>query len=188
MRLTELQQNTLGVVSRRYKNNPITGKDISTQIGLKDRDSGKEGADMRSIINALRTKGYPICAAGNGYYYAQSQTELFEFISSFQARIEAQQGACDALKRAYANIGMIFPLPTDSDVPVRKVRKGDPEVWRVQSASGRAYDVTIMNSFYDCTCEARRFSRKTDCKHIEKVKHFKRDEIKKEIAAAPTLL
>ena len=42
---------------------PLTAKQITHIIGLKE-DFSKEGANMRSIIHALRVKGYPICANG----------------------------------------------------------------------------------------------------------------------------
>lgn len=45
--LTDLQQKTLEVILNHNKKNPITGLNIARTISLKERDSGKEGADMR---------------------------------------------------------------------------------------------------------------------------------------------
>lgn len=107
--LTELQRATLEVVNKRSLKNPITGKEIANEIGLKPRSSGKKGADMRSIINALRVKGYPICAHGNGYYWAKDKAELKMFIDGFQARIDKQQVACDGLNEAFDKVGGELP-------------------------------------------------------------------------------
>jgi len=96
--LTESQKRTIEVVKRHSKERPVTGTEIANQIGLKERDSGKQGADMRSVINALRVKGYPICAHGNGYYWPRDQKELTEYVDSFQGRIDDQQRACDGLR------------------------------------------------------------------------------------------
>jgi len=185
--LTHLQNKVLLIVSKHLKDKPITGKEISEQIGLMDRQKFKEGADIRSIISALRIKGYPICAIGNGYFYADTYTELTRYIDSFQARIDAQIQACDGLKKSYPNIGREFVSEEqESDEPIRKVRRGNPEVWVVKG-SKKNHDVVITNMFYSCTCEAFRFSSKHKCKHTEKVRIAKRDEIKAEQAAAPSL-
>lgn len=53
---------------------------------------------MRSIINALRVKGYPICANGIGYYWPATPKELDDFIASFQGRINDQQKACSGMR------------------------------------------------------------------------------------------
>lgn len=107
--LTELQKATVREVQQHGADNPITGKDIANAIGLKPRSSGKEGADMRSIINALRVKGYPICAHGNGYFWAQSKQELQGFIEGFQGRIDKQQEACDGMRQAFDKVGGELP-------------------------------------------------------------------------------
>lgn len=91
------QQRVLKVISQRSKNNPVTGKELMDYAQVFDKDH-KEGANMRSIINALRDKGYPICANSNGYYYPQNPGELKEYIEAFQNRIDQQQKACDVLK------------------------------------------------------------------------------------------
>jgi len=55
---------------------------------------------MRSIINALRKKCYPICADTNGYYYAQDLGELDNYIASLQGRINKEIEALVGLKEA----------------------------------------------------------------------------------------
>lgn len=90
---------------RHGKADPVTGKEIANQIGLKPRSTGKEGADMRSVLNALRTKGYPICADGKGYWWPRDDHELSAYITSFQGRIDDQQKACDGLKKGFDKIG-----------------------------------------------------------------------------------
>ncbi len=100
--MTSLQVDVLNVLINHPKSNPITGKEIAFAVNLKERDSGKEGADLRSIINALRVHGYPVCAAGTGYYYAKTEKELDEFIASFSGRIEKQTKALIGLRTAKA--------------------------------------------------------------------------------------
>lgn len=102
--LTQLQQDTLTAVMDRGPAGPITGKELAGVIGLKPRSSGKEGADMRSIINALRVKGYPICADGRGYWWPANDHELSAYITSFQGRIDDQQRACDGMKQGFDKV------------------------------------------------------------------------------------
>ena len=104
--ITYLQEKTLMALM-----NPagviLTGVQISRLIGLKERHTGKAGADMRSIIHALRVKGYPVCAKGVGYYLAQNSVELSRYITEFQGRVDKQQEAVDGLKKAFIGTGDI---------------------------------------------------------------------------------
>lgn len=115
MELTEYQRRALEILRARTSKNPITGKEVANQIGLKPRTTGKEGADMRSVINALRVKGYPICATGSGYWWPKDRIELDGYIASFQGRIDDQQRACDGLKESKKHL-------EDIDVPERELR------------------------------------------------------------------
>ena len=103
--LTDLQEKALSLLRTRTVRNPMTGKHIALSIGLKDRDSGKEGADMRAIIHALRKKNYPICANGKGYFYASNTRELRTYIESLQGRVNSEQEAIFGLKGAYDKVG-----------------------------------------------------------------------------------
>lgn len=103
--LTDLQSLTLEEVKKHTKSAPVTGTVVANRIGLKERETGKDGADMRSIINALRVKGYPVCAYGAGYYWPASREELREYIDSFEGRINDQQKAVDGMKEGYALFG-----------------------------------------------------------------------------------
>ena len=99
--LTALQRVTANTILKMSDSrHPITGKEIANRIGLKERQKGMEGADMRSIIHALRLKGYPICASGRGYWYAKSEVELQAFIVSLQARSDSIVEAIEGLKKA----------------------------------------------------------------------------------------
>lgn len=113
--LTDLQYATLNILKERLPGTPVTGKDIANAIGLKPRSSGKEGADMRSIIHALRVKGHPICADGRGYWLPASKEELKAYIESFQGRVDDQQAAVDGMRLGLANHGLpekpVRPLP-----------------------------------------------------------------------------
>lgn len=95
--LTETQTKILEFISNRGKNNPITSYQLSNQAGIKDKD-WKLGSNLRSVINTLRDKGYPICASNEGYYYPQNKEELKQFIESFKNRILQQQLAVNSLE------------------------------------------------------------------------------------------
>jgi len=106
MKLTQHQAKTLLIISQHSSADPITSKEVANRIGLKERDSGKEGADMRSIINALRTKGHPICANGKGCFWPANKYEVENYIASFQGRIDQQQKACSGMKQGVKAAGM----------------------------------------------------------------------------------
>ena len=84
---------------------PLTGFAIAKRIGLKERRSGIEGAGMRSIINTLRVKGFPVCANGRGYFYAHTDAELSTFVNRLQNRIMTQEAALKGLKESFHNVG-----------------------------------------------------------------------------------
>jgi biotin operon repressor len=100
--LTETQHKVLTMIKGRPKNHPITGHELMTFLDIRDKD-GKEGANLRAVVNALRDKGYPVCAGGRRYYYPQTPDELQEYVDSFQNRIDQQQQACDNLKEKLIN-------------------------------------------------------------------------------------
>jgi hypothetical protein len=100
MTLTSLQEQAWILIQHSRKGSEITGKSIANAIGLKPRSSGKDGADMRSIIHALRVKGYPICANGKGYYTANGILEVDEYADSLEARINDMETALDGIRHA----------------------------------------------------------------------------------------
>ena len=180
--LTNLQRQALEIISRHNKQKPITGLDITKRINLKERDSGKAGADMRSIIGALRRKGYPVCATGLGYYYARTNSGLSEFISAFQARIDKQQAALNGLKDGYDKLNLDFSDPGEILSPLNNKEEIIPKrKWRVESkkTAGLYYTVQDIGSIYVCDCPGFKYYRK--CKHIETVKRVVQAEINKEI-------
>lgn len=165
--LSPLQEKTLSILLEHGKANPITGKTISGMINLKPRSSGKEGADMRSIIHALRVKGFPICATGDGYYYPQSSEELSAYITEFQGRVDNQQVALDAIKKAFDKIGYkVPPKPTY----VTFVRRYESE-----SKRGTFHYVDDKYGRITCTCDAYKFSTyaEKDCKHTKQYREEK---------------
>ncbi len=187
--LTPYQRRALVLISKHGRGNPIIGKNIAINIGLKDRDTGKEGADMRSVIHALRMKGYPICGTGEGYYYAGSQTELFQYIESLGGRIAKQQEALDALKKSFPNIARVFSDDPMDERPIMMLKNGDPMVWSVKGSEGRRHEVVRMHGFYTCTCESFKYSNKRTCKHTEAVeKEVKTTAEAKAAEAQKTLL
>lgn len=103
--LTDLQRGALDLITMHPHSRPITGTEVANRIGLKPRSTGKEGADMRSVIHALRMKGYPICASGRGYWYPASGDELKAYIESLEARANDQLEAAAGLKLGYELVG-----------------------------------------------------------------------------------
>lgn len=97
--MTELQQSTLKVIEAHSKGDEITGKEVAMKIGLRPRDTGKEGADMRSVIHALRVKGYLICANTKGYFYATDINEAQETIESLEGRVKKQYEAIYGMRQ-----------------------------------------------------------------------------------------
>ena len=104
-KLTQYQLDALTTIMSRSSEGPITGKEIASIINLKPRDNGLDGADLRSIVHALRTKGYPICADTRGYWWPANVEELDAYIVSLQGRIDMQQEACDALRSGRSMVG-----------------------------------------------------------------------------------
>ena len=98
--LTDMQRAALELISIQRKGSEVTGRNVANAIGLRHRESGKEGADMRAVINALRRKGYPICANGKGYYYPKDRAEIQEYMESLSGRIQKAQEALDGMKAA----------------------------------------------------------------------------------------
>lgn len=45
-----------------------------------------KGASVRQVINKLRCRGYPVCSDANGYFYAQSQSEIVSTIAQLLSR------------------------------------------------------------------------------------------------------
>ena len=86
---------------------PISNLMLSKKIGMRERRSGVEGGDMRSIIHALRVKGFPVCANGRGYFYARTDAELSKFILAMQNRLQSQEDALKGLKESFHNVGKI---------------------------------------------------------------------------------
>jgi hypothetical protein len=97
--MTQTQEKVRDIIKSRDRQHPITGTQIAMAINLAPRKNGFEGADMRSIINALRKQGYPICADGNGYWWPRQVKELEEYIERFESRVADEQKSIDGLRR-----------------------------------------------------------------------------------------
>jgi len=175
--MTETQREVLDVLLAGGK---ITGKQIAMKVGLKIRDTGKEGADLRAIVNALRRKGYPICADSNGYWYANNTGELVDYIASLQGRIDKETEALNGLKSILDNNNFIpkgikEPMPPMFMVEYQKLAENS---YKVKGT----YNV-VKDEIYgwQCDCEAFRFSgkRKT-CKHLEKLLAYLKAETQRE--------
>lgn len=176
--LTFYQEEALRIIALHTQNNPITGVAVAKRINLKDRDSGKEGADIREVINALRCKGYPICANSMGYFYARLKPELQTFIESFKGRIDKQTEAYNGMLHGFDRLDTEFELPEDMVVvPERSGSSGhiseamkNKTSWTFESRTrkGVKYTVSDFTSYLFCDCPAYNYKKR--CRHTEQVK------------------
>jgi hypothetical protein len=89
----------LEAVRPHTKKKQILGHEIITKL-LAGFDKVASGQELREIINNLRVDGWPICADGEGYWYARTATELTEFIGSLEGRARKILFAVAGMKRA----------------------------------------------------------------------------------------
>lgn len=70
------------------------------------------GPELRNIINTLRSRGIPICSSAKGYFYAETEEELYRTIQQFQSRIgkmfRAKRGLIKASRERFPNRNQIF--------------------------------------------------------------------------------
>lgn len=123
--LTRLQEDALTTIMERRRGNPITGKEVASAIGLKPRATGMDGADLRSIVNALRCKGYPICACNDGYYWPGSDADLTAYLDIFQGRIADQAKALAGMRLGFDRI---LPTAVKDSIEASKVYHYEVEV------------------------------------------------------------
>jgi len=102
--MTELQQEVLTIIKGRDSSNPITGAEIIVRCRGYQEDNKKKGANMRSIINALRKKDCPICSSGNGYFYPRTPFEVDKTIGSIEGRIASMKQVIAGLNNGRHNI------------------------------------------------------------------------------------
>ena len=62
-----------------------------------------DGRNVRRNVAKLRQDGYPICSAENGYYYADSQTEINNTVGRLNGLVTAVSNARTGLLYATAN-------------------------------------------------------------------------------------
>ena len=62
-----------------------------------------KGAEIRRIVNELRSKGVPICSCNKGYYYAESASDIEETIAHLDGRISKIKAAQDGLREILKN-------------------------------------------------------------------------------------
>ena len=73
------------------------------------------GPELRTVINAERGKGFPICSTDKGYFYAETEEELQRTIRQLRSRIRkiahAERGLIKALRERFTDSSQItFPL------------------------------------------------------------------------------
>ena len=62
-----------------------------------------EGRNIRRNVAKLRQEGFPICSDENGYYYAESQTEINHTVGRLNCLVTAVSNARTGLLYATAN-------------------------------------------------------------------------------------
>jgi hypothetical protein len=117
--LTELQRSALDIIKTRTIQAPITGRKLQELIKLDPKSPEKPGADMRSVINALRSKYWPICANSNGYYWPSNANELMDYIKQLEGRIKEQEDALEGVKNGFNKLGMEY-----DDIASQRKRAG----------------------------------------------------------------
>lgn len=80
------------------EHNAITGKEITRAMAYKGFKI--DGARLRKMINHIRMNGMVqnLCATSKGYFMAETEAELKDYIQGLTARIEAQQAILQAAK------------------------------------------------------------------------------------------
>ena len=62
-----------------------------------------DGRNIRRNVAKLRQQGYPICSDENGYYFAESQTEINQTVGRLNCLVTAVSNARTGLLYASAN-------------------------------------------------------------------------------------
>lgn len=102
--MTFLQEKALEILKQHSKKYPITAKYLAGQLEMKQQLKGQEQANVRSIIHALRVKGFPICSSTRGYWYAENSFELSEYIVKLEGRISKIQQTVDGLNKSFDRV------------------------------------------------------------------------------------
>lgn len=88
----------------------VSSRELSSAFNIPERE-------LRTVINELRREGVPICSSSNGYFFAESDTELLQTIGHMASRIAGISGALRGLKKARARF--------DGDQTVLPLEEGD---------------------------------------------------------------
>ena len=88
--------------------NIVSSRELETVFQIR-------GPELRTVINAERGKGFPICSTDKGYFYAETEEELQRTIRQLRSRIKkiahAERGLTKALREQFFDSGQItFPL------------------------------------------------------------------------------
>lgn len=57
----------------------------------------KEG--LRSIVNYLRSAGFPVCSSGRGYWYSEKPEDIDKTLSHLEGRVRGINRAIKGLRR-----------------------------------------------------------------------------------------
>lgn len=73
------------------RENKISGRRLQVAIGVK-------GAQVRKLINELRSSGEPICSDRGGYWYSTEIEDLRTTLSHLHGRVYGMQVAISGLE------------------------------------------------------------------------------------------
>lgn len=94
--MTNRQKNQILVHLKRGKANAMDARDIAKAIGAKRE---RTEVIVRSAIRDLNLNGHPICSCSKGFFIADTQAELDEYVRSLRKRIAGVQQRISALER-----------------------------------------------------------------------------------------
>lgn len=90
IKLTLKESLVFSFIRNRRVEQPISSPEIEPHVSMA-------GSQIRKVVNGLRKKGLPINANAQGYYMAETPSELSGYVNSFDSRIKEQQEACAGL-------------------------------------------------------------------------------------------
>ena len=75
------------------------GADHALPLRQLEQMTGLPGRDLRRRIEAARIAGEPILSDGNGYFLAENQHEVTQFVTSMNRRAKRIQAVAAAVER-----------------------------------------------------------------------------------------
>jgi hypothetical protein len=97
------------------RRNALTSPDIQRRLGLPREQTSESTRGL--VLHAIEEHGVPIVSGGRGYWIAESQSEVDDYLGSLEARIVGVRNRQRALLRAWGT-----HQRTLKEVPMSKAR------------------------------------------------------------------